>query len=1765
MADEIARGVIEVDLNQRDAIEELRRLDKEFDRTMRDIDRKEAEVRITGNLRDFKRTLEQAEKLEEQRLGRIEKLEERRRKTRDRDEKVSLTRKIEGERKALAALKAQVESAEERSEAAEEYLNHLKAINQEVDRGAKRQKAIAAAEKRQREAAAAAAKQRAREEASLDAERRRNIENYQRIQARAAEQAARTREQTAAREERVERDLHRERLRNIENFARAQERARKAAATLEEHRARELEDVPKLQRAYAELGERIDALNDKRRAAARIRDERQVAVLDFRIADAETNFRRIEAELERRGAAITIPFHLEPGRDLGERVRAVGRDRSVIGAAVLGGGVIGAAMTRGLIGAFSPGNIRAGAVRGMSRIGSILSGLSQMTVRVGPFTATIRQLAVVTALLGPMLVDLAGSLGALVGVLGSATVGFGALTAGLLGGMIPAAIGVFSVLKPLTEEFGNAMKASDAYAKAVREHGEGSDQAAKKGKVLRRVLRGVDEETLAAFKSAGGLSQRWAKLTEPSRVSAFNVIGAALGFADRNMDSFGKRTNETFRVAEGGLTRWIRGLDSVEGRNILGNMMDNFNEALGPALDGLGNLIAHISRFASAASDALPGFARQFERWTEGLLEGSDSASTVREKVDRMLDSLRSVGRFLLAGGRLMSAFFGGGVESGQRFLDTMTNAMNRWTAFLRTTEGQESLAGFFERSVSGVQALYAALEPVVTTFVEWASTLSPFAAAFFRGAAAVGNLVAGVLDLVALRGPVSALVATLGALWAVGKISAATAAVVGFTRAMLGLKTATQGAAAANAALSATSGAGIIGSFLRGPGGGAAGGLAAAMAASGGWRAALLRLAPALGAVASVAGIAGAAAVIFGGRARTAADDVRDLVEASDQAGRDITSSADALEGAYSGVAPALSDAQSATKEVASAQRAVAKLMREGKTNTAEYRAEIDRLNAALSRRAESERASLQHTGNIITANQRLAAANQRVQKLQAELPFAYRDSRNEAQRWVDLADDGNQRLIRSFGGLERVPDKLLATMKPLAGRGEEFAAATRAMAEAMRELNDAQGDQARAANIANLAQINMSRALKGLQPIATTAAAAVKRVTDVLGQTRTAKIAIQFPDPREAARVMQAIDRAIRGGISGKRAFNIVANSKDAEQAIRRLNAIRLTPKRVEIIEQGGDDAVRMLERIAGRKLDPKEQRIAERGGPGVLALLERIIGRRLTPKEQFLTEQGGQKVLGKIGEIINKTIGNKIVNIIARDRASSIINAMSGVRTIGQRIVELVTRRRGRADGGVVAPAEKRMPFVEDRALQRASASGPRQTRGGRYARPTLLVGEEDKPEFVISTNPRYRDRNVGFLRLAAQALGVETARRGRKPSRKPRLIKGAGGDAEKIREVQAYKALQQREEDQQRKISIADRQVQEPESFLRQTGTDPATGEETYAIDQGKIDTYKTQLSAVRTLWDEMIDPGGIVEQMVTAASAAYRALKSYTERRRDNIHALVSTREMNKRLLRSRNEETRERARDRYDRANDLIRDQQGKIEDAGQVRADIEADQHDLTFRRQEYGIERADVNATIAAVDAQAAEELGRATPPAPPPVDAGTPAERDIGRLEAERAMAQAGLGGRDEAAIISDLIAANRARIGEAEEMLRDADAGNDLAAYGIIQSAAGAIRSLTDELTSLPGSAAMAAQQMATLSTARGELFRRFGSNFAPAASFGRAGSFMAPRVGAGAYGFNPAAGPVGGGTTVTVNNTFPTPPPDPHTWSRGVAWELQAAV
>ena len=127
-----------------------------------------------------------------------------------------------------------------------------------------------------------------------------------------------------------------------------------------------------------------------------------------------------------------------------------------------------------------------------------------------------------------------------------------------------------------------------------------------------------------------------------------------------------------------------------------------------------------------------------------------------------------------------------------------------------------------------------------------------------------------------------------------------------------------------------------------------------------------------------------------------------------------------------------------------------------------------------------------------------------------------------------------------------------------------------------------------------------------------------------------------------------------------------------------------------------------------------------------------------------------------LAAIRAVMALQIPPKDVYIRAIDSATSVINGIIGAlssipifKSIGIGATGL-----GHAEGGIAAASG----YTKDTARITASKR-PRRRAMGRFNEPTLLVGEEGVPEYVIATNPAYRAQNKRYLAGAAHALGME----------------------------------------------------------------------------------------------------------------------------------------------------------------------------------------------------------------------------------------------------------------------------------------------------------------------------------------------------------------------------------------------------------------------
>jgi hypothetical protein len=1719
MAETIAHGQIQIDLNDEATLAGLRRIETQFDRTMHKIDREEAHAKIDADLAPLEDKVANAKR-------RLRQLEAQKTELPIHANTKELDLQITAARRNLKRLDGERATVEIKVKGQQNVIKAQEAIEKAT------LKRIEAIEKREQQAFKLA-----------DTAEKRRIAGVR--------QSAR-----------VQTSLWNQRMRELSQ-------AHSAAVKINDEMDRERAALPRLQREYVETARKLEGFAEARRKA--FGDQRSRQVIDFKIAEAEAKMRGLKATLERIGGPIDLDVDIHPGRDFGRRLRGAVSEAGVSGALHLAGMDAADKFAVGFRRRFSKAGILGFGARVTHRIGDIFGNLSQATVRLGPFTATIRQLGLVMAVLGPTILDVVGAIGALVPALGAGIMGAATLGAGAVTGLGLGFLGLKFAMRNTGQEITNVRTYINALQKATEKYGAGSDQAKKKQKELNHAL---GEVSPLARETALGIERFYANWDKRTKETSKNLgLIAHDGFQalDKIGPQWAKRTNELSGILQRGMRGAFKFLGSTRGRGILDSIMGNFNAAMPALLHGLGSLGKAFLNFAKIGSSFLPEFTAGFDHFAQTVLDFTES-DRFPSVVKGWMDSAKNLVRFFSSAGHFLVSFFSPGLEAGNRLVTTMGNALDRWDRFNRSVEGQRQLADFFDQSVSGAQQLYGVLAPIAATFVTWAANLSPVVSQFLKGAAFASNFVAQIVKLVGLQGGLGTLAATLGALWAVGKISAATRAVVGFSRALLGLKAA-ETIAGAGGIAGRGKGIGAVGvtpavvaTTER-----AAGAMSRAGRASMLLRGGLTAIGAAIGFANPLVGAAviGIGALAFAiSKAHSKTDELKDDF-------RDAGKQAGAAGDAYRKNAEPLISAATAHQRAAIAVREARKELEHAKKGTDEY----------------------------TSAQLNLRDATQQLRQTEAD----WTDGRKAQQRAADIQLKSEQTRLSNFDRLNAGERRAAEFM-----RDNSKSAMERAQAENILSAIEAKRqpliDRVNAAlNRQAVVSLNTRRATEGMMPVLGQAEQKLGALAR-RSKSTAVKIALKFDNQADVGKVAASASRALKSGVPNRIVTKIVADSSSAEQAVRRLQNVRITPKTLRIVEQGGDAALRVLTQLAGRKLTTKEQHIITRGGDAALNLMAHIIGVKLPGKTQALAERGGNNVLQQLARIIGIRIPQKTSTITANASGAfgpiqSVIGALNSIpRNVTttvrvQRVGQVGASNRGGRASGRGAGNSERAWVGEGSRWQGAPEIIANQRSGSMsvVSQPTMMDLSPD--DYVIPTEPRYRARGREFFQRFARSQGIPGFKHGR-PARLPKLIGAKAADAANLKEVIGYKSIQKEEENKGKAISIAERRVKEPESLVKVIGKD-ANGNDLYGPDQSAMDAYSSQLGAVKALQVDMVGSdgnGGIMGRLKAAASKALSALGKYRTDRQTNIKNLRTARDRDEKLAKNKDKDTAAAAKKRLSQEKSDIEKQQSMYNSSISVTSDIQDDQQDADISRTPgYQLDLADTTDAIVSLGAKAAAEATRSNPqpqapeaPAPGVGQPGGPtvAEDAVGRADTERALAEAGIGlngqpPRSMADIIATQLAAEQARLAEGQALLQDSDTSNDQEGYSIIQQAASAIKSLNEDLNNLPNSAAGLMLQTSALSSAMGDLYKSFTRNFSPIVA-GIGGGAVSQGVAAGAamsgvggLGSNAAsaagspgvaglAGVAGGGAGISIVQNFPEQP-DPMTWARATKYEITAAL
>lgn len=1750
---EVAKGDINISLNDGDALAGLDRVEAEFRAKMAAISRMEAKAKIDADAARFDEAIDRVK-------ARIVSLKAERAEVVVQANKDDLDRKITAAELSITRLNAR------KAEVKIEVQGEAKAIAAEA--------AIAKAE----------------------ADRQKAYDGY-----------ARKREQVQNAEARASKDA--EKAAYLESTAAT--RAELAAAKQEAR-------IASLRREYSNLTDKIEEAASK---PAPFGKEAKIKVgLDE--AFLRTRLEAVKAELNTLGGHPPVDIKIDTDEGLLQRSKLK------------------------LLGFFND-------------LQSKAANIGNIRINAGPISGTVRTLGAAVAALSPIITSLGGGVVSLIGVLGTGLAGAASVAGGVITGLGLNFAGVFGALKPAIADFTAAEAATKAYATAVQKYGADSKQAKTAQEQMNSTLKSVSPQARDAAIGLHLMSTEWAHLTESTAKHDFGkVLSSGVKTVSNLMPFLAHNTNDTMNIVSSRIDDVLSKLRSPAGIKIFDSLGASANKFLGPALSGLEHLGAAFIHIGDAGARIFAGPAGEgFNKWASDIDKATQPGAKLDAEITRIGGHAKDLLHFFDSLGKLIGTVLNGSADSGDKLVQSMTKATESWNRFLNTTKGQTDMSQFFDRSVNDVEALAKALNPLLAAFVQWSNLLAPFTTGLLQGISFVSRLIDGITKLIGLGGPLGTLGATFGALFAVNKIGS-------FVGMLIKAVSLVKELGAIGSLKALGTGAFSIGGGLAGGARDAGATIAASMTEAGSAVAAEIRSAmlsggaeagAEVGAGETAGGTAGAAegaagAAAGGGLLGRGTDFVKGIFGAGGAAGAaegmtEATAATDGLTGAVGGLGLALSPETLGISALVGGATLLAVHFLKTKSAASELESQVH-TGATANAHLKDSWGSL--TSAIIESGSALHTSNSNLKELKhnldttqkgtaeherAELSYneALRTNiklRAEAQTQGKTAETATQSditglktVVSAMGKQIAAKKEAIALDKTTGGfRQNEL---SKQLAEIEHNRAYQSGQLTEALNRQAAVASTLARSYKGLPELTKQAEQSIGALARQGGKPISVKIATKFTSSQDVNSVAKSASAALGAGSSQKIVMKVVADASNAEQALKSLNTLKLLSKNIPITAFDGPRVVALLRTIDGIKLSPKEVAVLDKGGAAAEAMLRRILGIKIPNKDVKLNGHDGVS-----GPAKNALASILKIPAVHNSAVKAVVSGLSSVEALGSAINGLASRSLTEAVNITKTTTEA----VKKIALK--AEGGPHtpyeKTSGGKYNEPTLLVGEENRTEYVIATNPAYRGNNVEYLREAAHELGykVDEAAKGKSkkaPAKKSAAKKpagnsapGTGATATQIKDLNVpdpYSAAAVPMDQVNEVVTKIDSALKSEQgklvSLKNQRDTATKAVRRAKEAEHGKkgkslVSAKNSTKHAEETLKEyergiNVVSRSGgsyrhvnykSIPQLEADQSVAHadQARLEAANKEIEHLNNVISTDQTNLTNIATRyNKSGDPKDKENW---NPILGDRraaitklQGILSNAKRTASVIASKYPSAAFTTLIDSIAKEEAATETASIETTQLEETGTEGIGGAPEVEGPPSAEKFVEQLGLKETMA-----GLNEAYAIAQTnnVADNpntpeneelptllddtatalnlqtfwESILSKAETMKEPAETITDVA--NTVTSARGTYQGLAEQISQDQTTAATNAyNDMVNFSSARQELYTNFGSNFEPI--------WTQPQTQAptqiGAAGINPALQTTAQPNVVNmnVNNHFQQPPPEPHSWSQGVAWELGAAL
>lgn len=338
---------------------------------------------------------------------------------------------------------------------------------------------------------------------------------------------------------------------------------------------------------------------------------------------------------------------------------------------------------------------------------------------------------------------LIGSVGALGGSLGAATLGAGSIGAGAAGA---GAIGGGALLAGILSSVPQIRAASEALSKyrdEVKESGADSEAARQQLRVYRQEIAGAPQGTRAFFRERTALTNEWRSAMRPSGANTVRMGRSGIGLARNLTPLIGRSSTAITGTAAGSVDDLAGFLNSSGSRDFYRQMTREAQQALPVMEQTTENILQTFMQISRAAAPFFHEANEWIETWTGGWADGTKNIQEQRREMQEWVDQLKSWGRLLGATFDLLVELGGAGAPAGQSMVDNLTAQLREWERWVQANPRE--VRAFFRDAVDSTEKLASALGQIVKMLWQIGEALGPLLDQFSGLVSFAGN--AGLLS----------------------------------------------------------------------------------------------------------------------------------------------------------------------------------------------------------------------------------------------------------------------------------------------------------------------------------------------------------------------------------------------------------------------------------------------------------------------------------------------------------------------------------------------------------------------------------------------------------------------------------------------------------------------------------------------------------------------------------------------------------------------------------------------------------------------------------------------------------------------------------------------------------------------------------------------------------------------------------------------------------------------------------------------------------